>query len=123
MINNIDKKLNNPYFRYKYTKYELSKMVKNKFNNSNLTLEEFANKYNTSTKIINYIFEAKISFNIRIMKCISNILEIPIKELVKEEYDNIDSNLGKYSNDIKYTYDITNKIFNEIIIQHKINIK
>lgn len=123
MINNIDKKLNNPYFRYKYTKYELSKMVKNKFNNSNLTLEEFANKYNTSTKIINYIFEAKISFNIRIMKCISNILEIPIKELVKEEYDNIDSNLGKYSNDIKYTYDIANKIFNEIIIQHKINIK
>lgn len=112
---------NNPNIRNKYTKYELSKMVRDKLIESNLSKEDFADKYQIKIKYLDYILEAKVSFNIDIMETISKILNISIKKLCTEEFDNF-PDISKESKEIQETVSLANYIFNEAVMMHKINV-
>lgn len=108
--------------RPKYTKYEISKLINEKFNNSNLTKSEFCIKFDIDVRTLNDILEAKRSFNKILLKKSSIILGIDMKELLS---DDIDSLPAFRSEEIKdetiETFNIANLLFNEIIMQNKIS--
>lgn len=114
-------KIGNPNARNKYTKYELSKMVKDKLVESNLSKKDFADKYQVKIKHLDYILEAKVSFDIHIMRTISKILNMSIKALCAEEYDNF-PDISNESKEVQETVNLANCIFNEIIMMHKVNV-
>lgn len=57
---------------FKYTKYELSKLVKDKFKQSNLSKEEFRKEFNITKEMLESILVAKISFSKKILYMCNN---------------------------------------------------
>lgn len=108
--------------RPRYTKYEISKLVNEKFNNSKLTKLEFCMKFDIDEKILNDILEAKRSFNKMLLNKSSIILGIDMKELLREDIDTLPAfRSEEIKDDTIETFNIANLLFNEIIMQNKIS--
>ena len=107
--------------RPKYTKYEISKMVKEKLNNSSLTKEEFINQNGIEQKIFDQILQAQVSFSKEILEVCSKILDKSIFELISNDEDKgFAFRSEEISENTIKTVDIANLLFNEIIMQDKI---
>lgn len=103
---------------YKYTKYEISKLVKDKFEKSNLSKEEFCKEFNITKEIFENILNVRISFSKRILEICAIILDKSVSELISKEEDfNIEFENGM---EIKETFKIAELLFDEIIMQDKI---
>ncbi|WP_102399517.1 helix-turn-helix domain-containing protein [Haloimpatiens massiliensis] len=116
----------NPYERPRYTKYEISNMVKSKRKIENLSTTEFAIKYGISEITLTQIEEARRSFNVSIYKACSKILNMPIIELLAFDKD---KEICYRKEDVcsqqkvKSTIDLANTIFNEMVMQRKMNVR
>jgi len=109
-----------------FTKYELSKKVKEKRSASGLSIEEFSKKYSIPVSLLVSIEEAKRSFNIPMYETCSKILEMDLNELLKtvqEDLSCINFKLGKVHEATWRTVEMANVLFNEMIMQHKISTK
>lgn len=109
--------------RPKYTKYEISKLVRHKFQNSNLSENNFCKEYDVDVSTFKDILIAKRSFNKRILTISARILGKDIKELISEDVDTLpgfrsDDEINK---DTIESFNIANLLFNEIIMQEKIS--
>lgn len=116
-----------PNKRPAYTKYEISKMIRNKREELGLTKEELAEKYDTDPSIIEIIELAKRNFNMNIYNICAKILGKSVQELIKFDEEELELcvSLRNEGFDVdgkaKETVDIANYLFNEIVMQHKIN--
>ncbi|MDI0267794.1 hypothetical protein QIW52_17530 [Clostridioides difficile] len=108
--------------RLRYTKYEISKLIKEKFKKSNLNLNEFCQIYNINKKTLIDICEAKISFDKGVLSICSIILKKDIEELLSEDIDEerVILENGKINKITAKSYNLANVLFNEIIMQNKI---
>lgn len=107
--------------RPKYTKYEISKLVKDKFKQSNLSKDEFCKEFNITKEMLESILTAKISFSKKILNICAIILDKSVSELISQEEDSpIAFRSGEINEDTKETCEIANYLFNEIIMQDKI---
>ncbi|WP_369325836.1 helix-turn-helix domain-containing protein [Clostridium perfringens] len=117
-----------PNKRPAYTKYEISKEIKEKRNSMGLSKEEFANKYDIEVKTIQIIEEARKNFNVRIYNACSKILGKSIKELTKFDEEDLDlcisfrKDCKEIKEKEKKTIDIANHLFNEMVMQYKTNV-
>lgn len=122
----LDKVNLNPYERPRYTKYEISSMVKKKRKKENLSIIDFAVRHGISEMTLVQVEEAKRSFNVSIYKACSKILDIPIKELLALDKD---KEICYRKEDlcsqqkVKDTIDLANTIFNEMVMQRKMNVR
>lgn len=104
---------------YKYTKYEISKLVRDKFKQSNLSKKEFCKEFNITREMLESILIPKTSFDKRILRNASIILNKSIYELVSKEQDSCIT--IKFKNEeTKTTFELANLLFDEIIMQDKI---
>ena len=108
-----------------YTKYELSKMVRDKRKTCGLSISQFAVKYGISEKELEEIEIGDCSFSPRIYKVCGNILNLSVEELLAEYID--DDQAASYrasgsGTDVQATFDMANMFFNEIIMQKKISV-
>lgn len=115
-----------PCQRPAYTKYELSKMIKAKRNESGLGIDDFSIQYNVPTTIITSIEEAKRCFNASMYKACSTILGLDLDELLR--FDQEDIGCVKFRTDevneeTLHSVNLANLIFNEMVIQHKLSAK
>lgn len=104
---------------YKYTKYEISKLVRDKFKQSNLSKEEFCKEFNITREMLESILISKTSFDKRILRNASIILNKSIYELVSKEQDSCITIKFK-TEETKTTFELANLLFDEIIMQDKI---
>lgn len=105
--------------KYKYTKYEISKLVKDKFKQSNLSKDEFCKEFNITKEMLESILTTKTSFDKRILRNASIILNKSIYELVSKEQDSCITVKFK-TEEAKATFELANLLFDEIIMQDKI---
>lgn len=103
----------------KYTKYELSKLVKDELEKSNLSKEEFCEEFNIKREMLESILAAKTSFDKRILRNVSIILNKSIDELISKEQDSCITVKFK-TEEAKATFELANLLFDEIIMQDKI---
>ena len=104
-----------------YTKYEISKLIKNKRIDEKLTPEVFAIDHGVNLNMLKQIEEAKRSFTLDIYKTCANILQVDVNTLLSYEVDELPAfrakNITKDTND---TVNLANLLFNEMIMQEKI---
>lgn len=105
---------------YKYTKYEISKLVRDKFKQSNLSKEEFCKEFNITREMLESILIPKTSFDKRILRNASIILNKSIYELVSKEQDFCITFEFENEEETKTTFELANLLFDEIIMQDKI---
>ena len=106
--------------RPRYTKYGISKLVKDKFEKSNLSKEEFCKEFNITKEMFESILTAKISFSKKILNICSIILDKSVSELISKEQDSCITFEFENEEEIKTTFELANLLFNEIIMQDKI---
>lgn len=109
-----------------YTKYELSMMVKEKRRNLGMSVDEFSKSFKLEIDTIKEIEEANLSFNARLLKACSLVLEIPIENLIKrnsESIENYSFRSGEINSSIKEIVGIVDGIFNEIVMQRKLSVR
>ena len=106
--------------KYKYTKYEISKLVKDKVEKSNLSKEEFCKEFNITKEMFESILTAKISFSKKILNICALILDKSVSELISKEQDSCITFEFDNEEEIKATFELANLLFNEIIMQDKI---
>lgn len=107
--------------RPRYTKYEISKLVNQKFQDSKLSLSRFCEKFDIEEKTLTSILLAKRSFNKMMLSKCAVILEKDVDELLAEDIDALPAFRSKeQKEDTIITYNIANELFNEIIMQKKI---
>ena len=104
---------------FKYTKYEISKLVKDKFKQSNLSKDEFCKEFNITKEMLESILVAKISFSKKILNICAIILDKSVSELISQEQDSCITVKFK-TEEAKATFELANLLFDEIIIQDKI---
>lgn len=117
-----------PNKRPAYTKYEIAKLIREKRCKSNLTSDEFAEKYDTDPSIIECIEKAQRNFNMNIYNICSKILNKSIKELTRFDEEELELNLsfrkeGSVAEDKEAieTVNMANFLFNEMVMQQKLN--
>ena len=107
--------------RPRYTKYEISKLVRQKFQDSKLSASEFCMEFDIQERMLEDILNAKRSFNRKLLSASAIILGLDIKELISED---VDASPAFRSEEIKddtiEAFNIANLLFNEIIMQNKI---
>lgn len=104
---------------FKYTKYELSKLVKDELEKSNLSKEEFCKEFNITREMLESILIPKISFSKKILNICAIILDKSVSELISKEQDSCIT--IKFKNEeTKTTFELANLLFDEIIMQDKI---
>ena len=108
--------------RPRYTKYEISKLVKDKFEKSNLSKEEFCKEFNITKEMFESILNAKVSFNKKILNICAIILDKSVSELISKEQDSCITFEFENEEETKTTFELANLLFNEIIMQDKISI-
>lgn len=107
------------YKRPKYTKYEISNLVKTKRKEEDLNTKDFVQKYEIEECMLLDIEKCTRSFNVRIYRACSKILGLTVAGLVS--YDS-EEPIHCENKDVQETVNVANEIFNEIIMQHKINV-
>lgn len=105
---------------FKYTKYELSKLVKDELEKSNLSKEEFCKEFNITKEMLESILVAKISFSKKILNICAIILDKSVSELISKEQDFCITFEFENEEEIKATFELANLLFDEIIMQDKI---
>ncbi|MEG2538038.1 MAG: hypothetical protein RSA01_00435 [Clostridium sp.] len=106
-----------------YTKYQISNMVKQKFDECNINKSEFCFKYEIDEKLLESILKAERSFNKKIMKVCARILEVSVDDLISIEIDSMPAYRTEESinNDAYDAYQLANVLFHEIIMQKKLS--
>jgi transcriptional regulator with XRE-family HTH domain len=110
--------------RPKYTPYELSSLVKNKRQQENLDQFNFAKRYDIEIQSLIEIEEIKQSFspNLYIACCkILNMSIVDIIEIEKDDLSCVSFRASTKSDNMQKTVDLANFLFNEIIMQKRIN--
>lgn len=113
-----------PCQRPAFTKYELSKKIKEKRSASGLSIEEFSKKYGIPVSLLVSIEEAKRSFNVPMYEACSKILEMDLNELLKTDQEDlscINFRSDKVNEATWKTVEMANVLFNEMVMQHKIS--
>ena len=108
-----------------YTQFELSYLIKKKFFINNFyDADKIAIKYNIPKNILQEIYQGKISFGPIHYKTCCKLLNLNIKDIIKEYDDTNFKNNQKIFKDEKMTSTVlmANMLFNEIIMQSKISI-
>ena len=105
---------------YKYTKYKISKLVKDKFEKSNLSKEEFCEEFNITKEMFESILNAKVSFNKKILNICTIIFDKSVGELISKEQDSCIIFEFENEEEAKTTFELANLLFDEIIMQDKI---
>lgn len=108
-----------------YTSYELSKMIRDKRENSGLNRSEFAAKYEIEETLLAEIEVGNASFSPRIYKVCGKILNLSTEELLAEIVDDEKAASYRASDNgtgVQATFEMANLLFNEIIMQKKIGI-
>lgn len=108
-----------------YTSYELSAQVRDKRKMDGLTLQAFANNHNISIDILEQIEEGTRSFSPQLYKVCAKILDLSIDDLIEENIDDlsvVNFRTTDNSEGISDTFNLANKLFNEIIMQQKIGV-
>lgn len=109
-----------------YTSYELGKLVKDKREGENASLEEYAQKYNIGVEILSRIEGLKGTFTPKMYRACASVLEMSLDDILKMENDNIEmaSYRAEGSSDaVNRTVEFANQLFNDIIMQKKISIR
>ena len=105
--------------RPRYTKYKISKLVKDKFEKSNLSKEEFCKEFNITKEMFESILNTKVSFNKKILNICAIILDKSVSELISKEQDSCITFEFENEEEIKATFELANLLFDEIIMQDK----
>lgn len=108
------------YQRPTYTNYELSAMIREKRLKMGLSIEQFASFYNTTRRILIAIEMCSRSFNYSLYKLCSDMLEIPLNDLLKFDVDT-KPNVNNISKQARETIDVANEVFHEMVMMHKIH--
>lgn len=106
-----------------YTSYELSKMVRDKRKEEQLSVSEFALKYGVADEILEEIERGISSFSPKVYKVCGNILNLSSEQLLAEDVDDEGTTNFRASDGgkrVEATFDVANMLFNEIIMQRKI---
>lgn len=122
----LDNVKNDSCKRPAYTKFELSQMVIEKRNKLKLSLEDFAKFHDISPLILQSIEEGKRSFNTKMYKASGKILDLTIDELSrfdKEELMCVSFRAENINKEMYDTINIANKLFDEMVMQHKIGVR
>ena len=110
--------------RPKYTPFELSSLVKMKRREENLDQYSFAKKYDVEAQSLIEIEEIKQSFSPNLYLACCKILNMSIEEITGTEEDDLSCASFRASADtdnIQKTVNLANFLFNEIIMQKRIN--
>ncbi|WP_039930625.1 hypothetical protein [Turicibacter sp. HGF1] len=116
-----------PYERPKYTISELSQMVIVKRKMLNESISEMAKRLALDEDLIMEIEQSPRFFNVNSYKACSQILEIPIVQMLEKEIEEPVSisyrqkEIGCGNEETSKTIELANIIFQEMVIQHKIN--
>lgn len=113
-----------PCQRPAFTKYELSKKIKEKRVASGLSVEEFSQQYGISAYLLVSIEEAKRSFNVPMYEACARILGMELDELLKTDQEDLGCvrfRSGKVHEVTWNTVEMANVLFNEMVMQHKIS--
>lgn len=113
-----------PCQRPAFTKYELSKKVKEKRTSLGLSVEEFSKQHDIPAPLLVSIEEAKRSFNVPMYEACAKILGMDLNELLKtdkEDLSCVNFRSGKVHEATWKTVEIANILFNEMVMQHKIS--
>ena len=108
-----------------YTSYELSKKVRDKREKSGLNISDFSAEYGIDSELLVAIENANRSFSPKMYKACGKILDLTIDELLEEIVDDEKSASYRATDNSKYvqgTFEMANRLFNEIIMQKKIGI-
>ena len=110
--------------RPKYTPFELSSLVKMKRQEENLDQFSFAEKYDVEMLSLIEIEEIKQSFSPNLYIACCKILNMSIEEITSTEDDDLSCASFRASADsdnMQKTVNLANFLFNEIIMQKRIN--
>ncbi|CUM95474.1 helix-turn-helix transcriptional regulator [Turicibacter sanguinis] len=116
-----------PYERPKYTISDLSQMVIGKRKSLNESVTELAERLGIEEELLMQIEGSPSFFNVEMYKACSRILEIPIKELLKKEREEPVSisyrqkKMGCGNKETYKTIELANIVFQEMVLQRKIN--
>ena len=108
-----------------YTSYELSKKVRDKREKSGLNISDFSAEYGIDSELLVAIENANRSFSPKMYKACGKILDLTTDELLEEIVDDEKSASYRATDNRKYvqgTFEMANRLFNEIIMQKKIGI-
>lgn len=115
-----------PCQRPAFTKYELSKKIKEKRAASGLSVEEFSKQYGIPVSLLVSIEEAKRSFNVPMYEACARILGMELDELLKTDQEDLGCvkfRSGKMHKATWKTVEMANILFNEMVMQHKISVR
>ena len=104
-----------------YTSYELSEMVKRKRKEMRMSETDFANRFNADVKSVQQIEDGTMVFTKKLYDACSNILEIPVCELIDVENDEPGIMILNKDNDSLKTFELANMLMYEIILQCKLS--
>jgi len=109
-----------------YTSYELSNLVKEKRKQEDMSIEEYAQKFNVDTELLSKIENIKGTFTPKMYRACSVILDLSIEDILEVESDEIE--VASYradtnSSEVSKTVQFANQLFSEIIMQRKIGVR
>lgn len=110
--------------RPKYTPFELSSLVKMKRREENLDKYSFAEKYGVEVQSLIEIEEIKQSFSPNLYLACCKILNMSIEEITSVEEDDLSCASFRAfadTDNMQKTVNLANFLFNEIIMQKRIN--
>ncbi|TMN22607.1 XRE family transcriptional regulator [Lentibacillus cibarius] len=123
----LDKVYSNPSERPKYTRFELAKLVQERREELNMSIEMVASKYEVTESLWKSIEDASRVFNTKIYKLIGDFLNMGKNEMLAVEKDDITSLSFRTDDeehpDIQETVQLANIIFDEMVMQEKIGSK
>ena len=123
----LDKIQLNPSERPRYTRFELAKLVQERRNELNLSLEDVANKYGVKESFWQSIEDASRTFNVKVYKLIEAFLNMSKDEMLAKEVDDMTALSFRTSDEkhpeIQEAVHFANIIFDEMVMQEKIATK
>jgi hypothetical protein len=109
----------------KYTSYEIVCLINKELSKSNI--DEICKKNNIDKETLEVILKGPKILSLEMYKIVSKILKKSIKELTKIDTIDVKTSFRKSKkcsiDDIKKDLDLANMLFNEIIINAKLNAK
>lgn len=110
-----------PYERARYTRYELSSLVKRKRADMNMNIVDFASFYDISVKYLKEIEICHRLFNVEMYEICMKVLDMSFEEILAEDKD--EDVVTEFPNEeIKQAYELANVIFQEMVMQEKISV-
>lgn len=107
----------------RYTQYEISSLVNEKINNSNVSPTVFASHHSVSLDVLNEILEGNTIFRMKHYEVAGNILDLTLDDLLKE--DSCDSEAyfrtNEYGEEVEEFVNKVSSLFKEWVYQKKIS--